>query len=139
MTSAIDSGSRSTSSSDRSRTMTLKRLEVILRAESGSSLRPSSVRRRSGSCRSTRCPFIAVKGQRVDLQEPDLRLTLLGRSDEPLSARNITSNRFSVIVRDLSDEDVERLPESIAEVMRVGVVNYFDSQRFGFVKHGQGF
>src|SRR5690606_27798440 len=22
---------------------------------------------------------------------------------------------------------------------RVGVINYFDSQRFGFVKHGQGF
>lgn len=83
--------------------------------------------------------LIAVKGQRVDLQDPDLKLTLLGRTDEPLSARNITSNRFSVIVRDLSDEDCERLPESIAEVMRVGVVNYFDSQRFGFVKHGQGF
>ena len=83
--------------------------------------------------------LIAVKGRRVDLQDPDLKLTLLGRSDEPLSARNITSNRFSVIVRDLSDEEVERLPEAIAEVMRVGVVNYFDSQRFGFVKHGQGF
>lgn len=83
--------------------------------------------------------LIAVKGKRVDLQDPDLKLTLLGRSDEPLSARNITSNRFSVIVRDLSEEDAERLPESIAEVKRVGVVNYFDSQRFGFVKHGQGF
>lgn len=83
--------------------------------------------------------LIAVRGKRVDLQDPDLKLTLVGRSDEPLSARNITSNRFSVIVRDLSDEEVERLPESIAEVMRTGVVNYFDSQRFGFVKHGQGF
>src|SRR5262249_26624207 len=26
-----------------------------------------------------------------------------------------------------------------AEVQRVGVMNYFDSQRFGFLKHGQGF
>ncbi len=83
--------------------------------------------------------LIAVRGQAVDLQEPDLRLTFLGRSSQPLSSANILSNRFSVIVRDLSEEDVARLPESIAEVERVGVVNYFDSQRFGFVKHGQGF
>jgi tRNA pseudouridine13 synthase len=83
--------------------------------------------------------LIAVHDRRVDIQDPDLKLTFLGRSDEPLSARNITSNRFSVIVRDLSAEEVERLPEALAEVQRVGVVNYFDSQRFGFVKHGQGF
>lgn len=83
--------------------------------------------------------LIAIKGRRVDLQEPDIRLTYLGRSREPLSARNITSNRFSVIVRDLSQAECERVPESVAEVTRVGVVNYFDSQRFGFMKHGQGF
>jgi tRNA pseudouridine13 synthase len=83
--------------------------------------------------------LIAVHGRPVEMQEPDLRLTLLGRSAEPLSARNITSNRFSVIVRDLSEAEAARVPESIAEIARVGVVNYFDSQRFGFVKHGQGF
>ena len=83
--------------------------------------------------------LIAVHGRQVELQEPDLRLTFLGRTDQPLSARNITSNRFSVIVRDLSEEEALRVPESVAEVARVGVVNYFDSQRFGFVKHGQGF
>lgn len=83
--------------------------------------------------------LIAVRAKQVECQDPDLKLTLLGRSAEPLSAKNITSNRFSVIVRDLSDAEVERLPEAIAEVARVGVVNYFDSQRFGFVKHGQGF
>ncbi|MGC3997229.1 MAG: tRNA pseudouridine(13) synthase TruD [Anaeromyxobacter sp.] len=42
-------------------------------------------------------------------------------------------------MRDLSEEDVARLPTSIAEVRRLGVVNYFDSQRFGSLKHGQGF
>lgn len=83
--------------------------------------------------------LIAVRGRAVDLQDPDLKLTFLGRSSEPLSAKNIASNRFSVIVRDLSQADVERLPEAVAEVARVGVVNYFDSQRFGFVKHGQGY
>ena len=31
------------------------------------------------------------------------------------------------------------LPLAAAEVNRLGVVNYFDSQRFGSLKHGQGF
>ena len=73
------------------------------------------------------------------VQSGDLRLKLIGRAAQPLSSRNITANRFEVTVRDLSPEEAERAPESAAEVERVGVVNYFDSQRFGFLKHGQGF
>jgi tRNA pseudouridine13 synthase len=82
--------------------------------------------------------LIAVEGTDVSMQDPDLRLKLLGRTREPLSAENITSNRFSVTVRDLVPEDLAELPNSVAEVNRVGVVNYFDSQRFGYLKHGQG-
>jgi tRNA pseudouridine13 synthase len=83
--------------------------------------------------------LLAVRGRDLVLQEPDLRLKPLGRSRAPVSARNVTSNRFAVTVRDLSPEDVARLPASVAEVQRLGVVNYFDSQRFGPLKHGQGF
>ncbi len=83
--------------------------------------------------------LIAVDGADVDLQEPDLRLKLLGRTDRPLSAENTTSNRFSVTVRALSASDVARAPLEAAEIERLGVVNYFDSQRFGSLKHGQGF
>jgi tRNA pseudouridine13 synthase len=83
--------------------------------------------------------LVAVRGKRVDLQEPDLRLKFLDRTAGPLSAANTTSNRFAVAVRDLATEDVARLSGSVAEVRRIGVVNYFDSQRFGSLKHGQGF
>jgi tRNA pseudouridine13 synthase len=83
--------------------------------------------------------LVAIKGREIELQEPDLRLKLLGRSRAPLSAENTTSNRFAVTVRDLTEDDVARLPASVAEVRRIGVVNYFDSQRFGSLKHGQGF
>src|SRR5437868_2417317 len=72
------------------------------------------------------------------VQSGDLRLKLVGRAAAPLSSENITANRFEVTVRDLSREEAERVPESVAEVERVGIVNYFDSQRFGFLKHGQG-
>ncbi len=83
--------------------------------------------------------LIAVERRSVELQEPDLRLKPLGRTRWPLSAENTTSNRFAVTVRDLGTEDVAKLASSVAEVRRLGVVNYFDSQRFGSLKHGQGF
>lgn len=73
------------------------------------------------------------------VQTGDLRLKLIGRTAQPLTSGNITANRFEVTVRDLSPEEAARVPESVAEVQRAGVVNYFDSQRFGFLKHGQGF
>jgi len=83
--------------------------------------------------------IIAVDGYDVDLQDPDLRLTFLGRTDRPLSAANTTSNRFAVTVRQLRDRDLHLVTVAAAEVNRLGVVNYFDSQRFGSLKHGQGF
>lgn len=83
--------------------------------------------------------IIAVDGADVDMQEPDLRLKFLGRTDKPLSAKNITSNRFSVTVRALTRDSLAPLNLAAAEVNRLGVVNYFDSQRFGALKHGQGF
>jgi len=73
------------------------------------------------------------------VQSGDLRLKLIGRTAQPLTSANISANRFEVTVRDLSAEEADRVPESVAEVQRAGVVNYFDSQRFGFLKHGQGF
>src|SRR5512133_2325077 len=38
--------------------------------------------------------LVALRGKRVELQDPDLRLKPLGRTAEPLSAVNTTSNRF---------------------------------------------
>jgi tRNA pseudouridine13 synthase len=80
----------------------------------------------------------ALGGSEV-VQTGDLRLKLIGRTAQPLSSANISANRFEVTVRDLSIEEASRSAEAVAEVQRVGVVNYFDSQRFGFLKHGQGF
>jgi len=83
--------------------------------------------------------LIALERRQIELQEPDLRLKPLGRTARPLSAENTTSNRFAVTVRDLGPDDLARLRTSLAEVRRLGVVNYFDSQRFGSLKHGQGY
>lgn len=83
--------------------------------------------------------LVAVDGVDVDLQEEDLRLKYLGRTKSPLTARNITSNRFSVTVRAIESDSLAPVTLAAAEVNRLGVINYFDSQRFGSLKHGQGF
>jgi tRNA pseudouridine13 synthase len=83
--------------------------------------------------------LIAVDGKDVDMQDPDLRLKFLGLTDRPLTAENTTSNRFSVTVRAVRQEELPQLNLAAAEVNRLGLVNYFDDQRFGSLKHGQGF
>lgn|GEM_PF-364840 len=87
--------------------------------------------------------LIGVEGGALGLtevvQSGDMRLQLVGRAAKPLTSANVTANRFEVTVRDLTREEAERIPESAKEVEKVGIVNYFDSQRFGFLKHGQGF
>jgi tRNA pseudouridine13 synthase len=83
--------------------------------------------------------FGGALGETEVVQSGDLRLKLISRVAQPLTSANITANRFEVTVRDLSEAEATRVPESVAEVQRAGVVNYFDSQRFGFLKHGQGF
>jgi tRNA pseudouridine13 synthase len=83
--------------------------------------------------------LIAVDGYDIDIQEPDLRVKYMGRTDKPLSSANTTSNRFSVTVRAVKDKELSPLNVAAAEVNRLGVVNYFDSQRFGSLKHGQGY
>ncbi len=83
--------------------------------------------------------LIAVKGTDIEMQDEDLRLKFLGRTDKALSSRNTTSNRFAVTVRQLRQQELTEVNLAASEVQRLGVVNYFDSQRFGSLKHGQGF
>lgn len=118
----------------------LSTFEAVERLRTAFGLRPGSISYCGLKDKQGRTEqLIAVDGADVDMQEPDLRLKYLGRAGAPLSAANITSNRFSVTVRALEEEAFGPLNVAAAEVNRLGVVNYFDSQRFGSLKHGQGF
>jgi len=83
--------------------------------------------------------IIAVESADVEMQEPNLRLKFLGRTDEPLSAKNTASNRFSVTTRGLNTQEIDLLNKNANEIKEIGFINYFDSQRFGSIKHGQGY
>jgi tRNA pseudouridine13 synthase len=118
----------------------LSTFEAVARVQQRFGLKPGSITYCGLKDKQGRTEqLIAVNGHDVELQDPDLRLKYLGRSEKPLSAANITSNRFAVTARRVRQSEVQQLTIAAAEVNRLGVINYFDSQRFGSLKHGQGF
>jgi len=48
-----------------------------------------------------------------------------------LQPKDVDGNRFTVIVRDLDNEQAAALPGVLADLERDGLPNYFDEQRFG--------
>ena len=84
--------------------------------------------------------LIAVDGADVDMQEPDLRLKYLGpRGQAPVGRQHHLQPLRRHRARARAARRLTPLNVAAAEVNRLGVVNYFDSQRFGSLKHGQGF
>lgn len=55
----------------------------------------------------------------------------VGWLDRRLSPGDVTGNRFTVTLRDLSQDEATRLTARLAEIARWGLPNYFDEQRFG--------
>ncbi len=68
-----------------------------------------------------------------------LKLTFLGKSKEHIGSDNLLGNRFIITVRDLTEREIEQAKEELVNIMKFGLVNYFDSQRFGSVRHGNAF
>ncbi|MBM4050905.1 MAG: tRNA pseudouridine(13) synthase TruD, partial [Planctomycetes bacterium] len=83
--------------------------------------------------------LISVEGQPVQADVRGVQLEFLGRSRCPITSEHSVANGFQIIVRDLSRDDVERLPANLEAVERWGLPNYFDDQRFGCVRFGEGF
>jgi tRNA pseudouridine13 synthase len=77
-------------------------------------------------------------GKTVDLSDSDLRIETIGGSNRPVSSDVSLGNAFEITVRGLSGEDLEVLRGNVPLVREHGLINYFDEQRFGNVRHGQG-
>jgi tRNA pseudouridine13 synthase len=83
---------------------------------------------------------MSVEGGRpADLREEGLRAELLGYAAEPVTSERLIGNEFSIVVRDLAAAEAEGIASGIAAVMRSGLPNYFDDQRFGAARSGKGF
>lgn len=62
----------------------------------------------------------------------DLNLEFIGKFKGRLNLGDNTGNKFSIIIRDLTKEDILILRKNFEEIKTKGVLNYFDEQRFGY-------
>ncbi|MBA4063507.1 MAG: tRNA pseudouridine(13) synthase TruD [Isosphaera sp.] len=81
----------------------------------------------------TRQYLTIFRGPRRDLAHERVAVTYLGQRPEPYTSRDITANRFVVVLRAMSDTVVSRVAAALEEVRDAGLPNYFDDQRFGSV------
>ncbi len=77
-------------------------------------------------------------GRTLDLQAAELRVETVGRASSELVSSDSLGNAFELVVRDLNGAELARLRKNLDTVRSQGVVNYFDEQRFGNLRHGQG-
>jgi len=71
--------------------------------------------------------------------DPRISLTAVGKCVHPLTASSIRGNSFRITMRNLKQEEAERMPLQAGEINQAGIPNYYDNQRFGGIAHGQGF
>ncbi len=64
----------------------------------------------------------------------DITLEVLGRSQFPLSLGSLKGNRFDIIIRELSGEDIEGQIKSVTGTASYGLPNYYGVQRFGVIR-----
>ena len=73
------------------------------------------------------------RGPKRNLSHERVTVTYLGQRAEPFTAQDIRANRFTVVLRAMSDAAVTRAEAALREVADAGLPNYFDDQRFGSV------
>jgi tRNA pseudouridine13 synthase len=73
------------------------------------------------------------------INEKNFSMELIGRAEEPMSARAVAGNRFSLVLRDMTDAEVRAVEMNLGSVREIGFPNYYDEQRFGSARHGGGF
>ena len=83
--------------------------------------------------------FVSIERRAVELKLANLRLQPVGTTDRPLNSRMSAGNAFTLVVRDLSPAKASQLRRSMPSLIKTGFPNYFDDQRFGCLRHGQGF
>ncbi|MGD9101853.1 MAG: tRNA pseudouridine(13) synthase TruD [Anaerolineae bacterium] len=67
----------------------------------------------------------------AELNGPGYRARFVGRSPRPLRPSDLSGNRFTITLRDMSPSQVRAVRERLQQVTRCGLPNYFDKQRFG--------
>ncbi|MHC4875649.1 MAG: tRNA pseudouridine(13) synthase TruD [Planctomycetota bacterium] len=71
------------------------------------------------------------RGPQLSLNQSQFDLEYLGQVERHFATKDISGNRFELVLRDLSDDEVDAAVAAAGEVRRSGLANYYDDQRFG--------
>lgn len=80
---------------------------------------------------------ILKKYEFKELKGENYFLDFLGFVENPIKIGDLNKNKFTIIVRDLDNSQIENLELKIKNLINFGVLNYFDSQRFGSIVEGE--
>jgi tRNA pseudouridine13 synthase len=84
--------------------------------------------------------FLSVKGGKpVNLRQKAITIRAIGKAPRPIETTDSNGNAFEIVLRDMVADDMRRVRVHLNRVKDLGLVNYFDDQRFGCLRHGQGF
>jgi tRNA pseudouridine13 synthase len=83
--------------------------------------------------------FTIFRGPRRNLTHERIAVAYLGRVAEPFSSIHILSNVFTVVLGAVAPGERERATVALEEVVRAGLPNYFDDQRFGSAGEADSF
>lgn len=71
--------------------------------------------------------------------QQSIKLKRVGFTDQPILLGDIDANRFTIVIREVKEFEVEKVRSAAMETLSYGVPNYFDSQRFGSLRGTQSY
>lgn len=85
--------------------------------------------------------YITVRNGKLSLEQEvkNIKLSYLGRSQEPFTPSHIKANQFIIVLRDIISDKVEVIKKSLSIIAKNGFPNYFGEQRFGSYDRNCGF
>jgi len=83
--------------------------------------------------------FLTIERRAVELRLPNLTVVPVGTTDQPITSKQSRGNAFTIVIRDLLPMQAAQLRRGLPSLVKTGFPNYFDDQRFGCLRHGQGF
>jgi tRNA pseudouridine13 synthase len=78
------------------------------------------------------------RGKEVYFSRPELKIEPVGFSQDEITSKDSEGNHFEIVSRGLEETQLIRMRAGLDTVREFGYTNYFDEQRFGNLRHGQG-
>lgn len=76
--------------------------------------------------------YLTIKaGPRQGMRQTNVELEYLGQASEPIHAKDIRANAFTIVMRDMQPPEVVSAAGAMEQIDQSGLPNYFDDQRFG--------